>query len=213
MADRPKTIADAPDPTYPFIPSTRKKGIDLSGIELPDVEITIQGRTFRTPKRTTIAQDLYARKMLKAANLDTFVQRIDLKTYEMDEFAEEIILRAYDTGVLFQMLSALLAEDGVKWTEEWAGSAAQFFADVEEEDDKAKLFQPIAGLVLSFFINAVASFENGEPVSISPISQDAPEATATSIDANGVRATTPSETGRPSSTNSPISTPISLGDS
>lgn len=215
--DKGKTIADAPDPTYPFIPSKRKKPtFDLEGLDLPEVELTIAGRTFRDAKKTTLAQDLYARRALKKANLDTFVQSINLQTYDLDEFAEEIILRAYDTGVLFTVLAGLLVEDGVPWTLEAAERNAKFFSEITDDEDKKKLFEPIAGVVLSFFINAVASLDSFEIASTPPASPES-EAVASNeshgVDRNGVRVTTDGTSGRPSSGNSPVTIPLSLGES
>jgi hypothetical protein len=208
---KPKTPADAPDPTYPFIPSKKRKlALDLEGIELPDVEITVQGRTFRPAKRTTIAQDMYARKMLKVAGLETFVQHINLRTFDLDELAEEIILTAYETGVLFNVLAGLLVEDGVQWTRERAEETALFFEQVSDPDDKNALLQPIAGVVLSFFVNAIGSIETSETVSLTPQSQGPeaqPPGTSDDSDRNRSEMTT-SESGPTSFESAPVMIPI-----
>lgn len=113
--------------------------------------ILVKGRVFRPATRTTFAQDMYVMDLVSNTEMEkmSVVSGADL-----NKMAEKILLDAYRSGNLFKILAGMVVEDGVKWTPQVAEENAEFFENLTDPADKEALHEAMAGVVLSFFVNA-----------------------------------------------------------
>lgn len=119
------------------------------------LEVKVSGRTFIPATRTTIQQDLFVMSRMRDTGLDKLVDNIDLKQFKLTKYAEEVIVRAYMTGMVFEVLAGLLVEQGKKWSEKSAMANAEFFANLDDDQDKENISRPLVSVVLHFFMRAV----------------------------------------------------------
>lgn len=124
----------------------------------PPRSIALAGRTFvpTDARGTTFGQDMYVMTHARAAGLDQ-VEEIIGPERALEEVAFEIISRAFSSGHLFELLAALLVEEGQAWSEERAQENAVFFAAVTDTEAKRELTEAVVGLVLAFFVKGAAS--------------------------------------------------------
>lgn len=180
-------------------------------------EIVVAGRKFRPPTRTSLRQDMYMSERLEAADLDDLMDRFDPKAGKLDKAGESAVLQAYRNGVLFDVLAGVLVEDGKKWSPEEAKRNAEFFANLEEEEDKAAVRGPMVATILFFFIGGIrspeilvtSSRESGESHESSEIKPDQ----LSSDDGGRIEEHTISGSGTISSEPAPILTPINTTES
>ena len=119
----------------------------------------VAGRTFRRPATTTFAHDAYTMKQLHGSGLFVAMQNFDmLQSPTMDELTTAIVIEAFSSGKLFQLLAAVLVEDGVKWSPAVADDVAMFFENLTDIQDKATLREAIPWVLLNFFIGAEDSW-------------------------------------------------------
>lgn len=126
---------------------------------VPDGNILeINGRRFKPLTKTKYKQDIYVMSLLRDAGLVQMAAGFNPLTDDVSEVAQEIIVKAFAAGQLFQILGATMAEEGVPWTIEGSKANAEFFENLEEEDDKKQLHGAIVGVLMGFFVSgALAS--------------------------------------------------------
>lgn len=139
--------------------------------DVPVVEITVAGRSFRPCPSTTFKQDMYVMTLLKAAGLVKLADGFDLATNDLDEVAQQIIIEAFASGKLFDLLGAVMEEVDVPWTVAGAKANAEFFADLSATDDKKALHGSIVGILLGFFVSGALSGKTSPKFSMEPRQQ------------------------------------------
>lgn len=120
--------------------------------EITETEpIKVQDRVFHPATRTTFAQDMYVMKLATESKIENLSSVSDV---DLNDLAKRILLDAYESGTLFKMIAGMVVEDGVKWSRETAEENATFFENLTEPEDKEALHEAMAGVILSFFVNA-----------------------------------------------------------
>ena len=118
--------------------------------------LVLSGRSFRPPTKTTLEQDLYILERFRAAGMEDSTLELSDEN-KLVAATEKMLIQAYSSGTLFELLAGMLVEDGVKWSPQQARQNAEFFANLEEPEDKANIQSALVGTVLSFFFNAPES--------------------------------------------------------
>jgi hypothetical protein len=135
--------------------------------------IPLGGRFFRRPERTTARQDAWQMRHVGDAGLHAFIGR-DLTD---EATVAEFVLTILRSGEKFHLLAGALVEDGkAKWTEADAEANAEWFADLDEPEDKATLEREFLATLRGFFGTAGRS-STPSPSSSSPRSDVAEPAT------------------------------------
>lgn len=122
--------------------------------------LEIQGRKFRPLTKTKYKQDIYIMSLLRDAGLVQMAANFNPVTDVVTEVVQEIIIKAFAAGQLFQILGAtMIAEDQTEgWSIEGSKANAEFFENLEEDEDKKKLHGSIVGVLMGFFVSgALAS--------------------------------------------------------
>jgi hypothetical protein len=175
--------------------------------QLTTQPITVGGRTFRPSASTTFKQDIFVMSLVTEAGLEDIAAKFKEGNFDIDEVAQKIIITAFTRGKLFELLGAVMEEEGTDWTIERAKANAEFFANLRSTEDKLALRGSIVAVILGFFVSGLLASRNS---TISLTSEQ-------SYDRNGVivpsvaptpspEATSTSVTGTASSENSPTST-------
>lgn len=141
---------------------------------VPDV--VVAGRTFRACTTTSFRQDLYVMKLVTEAGLKEIAAKVDLTNSEaLSDSAQEIIIGAYASGKLFELLGAVMMEEGKAWSEESAKTNAEFFANLTSGDDKNALKGSIVAVILGFFVSGLlASKTSGISLKSDPEASESP---------------------------------------
>jgi hypothetical protein len=130
----------------------------------PDITpqpLEIEGRTFYNCTSTSFKQDIYVMSVMRKSGLEKLASEFDItKTDILDEVAQDIIVTASINGQLFEMLGAVLEEEGVPWTVESAKENAEFFAELRDKRDKDALHGAIVSVILGFFVSGLLSSKN-----------------------------------------------------
>jgi hypothetical protein len=145
--------------------------------------------------------------LVTEAGLEDIAAKFKEGNFDIDEVAQKIIITAFTRGKLFELLGAVMEEEGTDWTIERAKANAEFFANLRSTEDKLALRGSIVAVILGFFVSGLLASRNS---TISLTSEQ-------SFDRNGVivpsvaptpspEATSTSVTGTASSENSPTST-------
>lgn len=113
--------------------------------------IKVQDRVFHPATRTTFAQDMYVMSLVSNSKLEGLSE---ISGADLNKLAEKILLDAYASGNLFRILAGMVVEEGQKWTEKTSEENALFFSELTDPVDKEALHDAIAGVILSFFVNA-----------------------------------------------------------
>lgn len=116
--------------------------------------LVIQGRVFVPVEKTTFEQDMYIMSRMRKAKIDSLLQTTGIDPTSLSKVGESILIAAYETGMLFELIGALYNEKGKKWTPEGAKERAEFFAGLDDQEDKAKTTNTIATIIISFFVSA-----------------------------------------------------------
>lgn len=122
---------------------------------LPD-SITVAGRTFYPTQNTTFEQDIYLMSLMTETGIDKIAATVT-EEMKLNQVAQKVIAAAYNSGKLFLILAAGMLEAGKKWNKPESEALAQWLADLDQPEDKAKLHGLIATAVLGFFLIAVGS--------------------------------------------------------
>jgi hypothetical protein len=119
--------------------------------------VVLAGRRFRALGVTTFEHDAYTMQALADAKLLSPLERFDPVRQELDDLTSAIIVECFRSGKLFDLLGAVLAEDGKPWTPTAAANAARFFASLTDPTDKETLTAIVPWVLLRFFLRAGAS--------------------------------------------------------
>ena len=114
--------------------------------------VELAGRTFLSGGITTMRQDLQAMRLIQKVGAQ-HLQPDESK--DAGEMMMDVIFRAVENGVLFEMLAAVLVEEGKSWSESSAKANAEFFAGLTDPQDKERLNASLAGVILAFFMSAL----------------------------------------------------------
>lgn len=123
----------------------------------------IQGRTFEIATVTTIEQDAFAMRRLRTMGLMEMVATFDPLKSNINAFSEKLLLEAFESGLLFEVLGAILVEQSVPWTKESGIANATFFRTLTNPDDKSVLYDGIGQILADFLISAARMLRIGSP--------------------------------------------------
>lgn len=115
----------------------------------------IQGRTFILCEETTLQQDAFIMKRLRASKMADATQTFDPATEDLSDAAERTLLAAMENGVIFEVMGGALVEPGVVWTPEIAIENATLFSSITSKEDKAAMYEQI-GIIMADFLVSVA---------------------------------------------------------
>lgn len=135
--------------------------------------IVLGGRTFRKASVTSLDQDAYVMKRMRSVGLIDMVATFDPKKDDLNRFSEELLMAAFESGLLYQILGGTLVEDGVTWSRDVAAANAGLFAGLTNNDEKVRLYEGIASILIDFLLSAAnwsktspkSSASSGEPTS------------------------------------------------
>lgn len=125
----------------------------LEKIESPVVEVA--GRKFRGVTNTTFKQDMLIMQILHEAGLRELAEKYDVLKDDLGSVAESVIVAAYKSGKLFDLLGAVMIENGQKWTLKSAKTNSEFFAELTAPEDKQALKGSIVAVILGFFVSGL----------------------------------------------------------
>ena len=117
---------------------------------------TIDGRVYREIDRSTIANDFYVMRQMRAAGLDAMKQTGET----VDGFADRILSAVIENGVPFALLGGLLLPEGVadeQWTSNHAEATAARLAGATSREDKALIQKLIIQAITGFFAAGLLS--------------------------------------------------------
>jgi hypothetical protein len=117
--------------------------------------ITVAGRTFRASTSTTFKQDIYVMSLVTDSGLEDIATKFKAGNFDIDVVAQQIIIQAFTRGKLFELLGAVMEEEGVDWTIERAKANAEFFASLRASEDKVALRGSIVAVILGFFVSGL----------------------------------------------------------
>lgn len=169
--------------------------------------ITVGGRTFRPSTSTTFKQDIYVMSLVDEAGLDGIAKQFKEGNFDIDDVAQKIIITAFTRGKLFELLGAVMEEEGVAWSIEASKANAEFFAGLRAMEDKTALRGSIVAVILGFFVSGLLASRSSTTSLTSEQSYDRNGVTVPSVaPTSSPEATTTSATGMASSANSPTTT-------
>lgn len=156
----------------------------------------LQGRTFEVAIVTTIEQDAFAMRRLRTMGLMEMVASFDPQKSNLNVFSETLLLQAFESGLLFEVLGAVLVEKDVPWTRETGIANSTFFRTITDNKDKSTLYEGIGDILVAFLIDAArllrkdfpSSLENpdrGSDTTISLSGESTPSILATGTDLSG----------------------------
>lgn len=174
--------------------------------------IEVAGRRFSPVAETTYEQDMFIMKILRDAGLAQMTEGFDPVKDDLSEAAQNLIVRAFASGKLFTLLAATLEEEGHEWTMADAERNGVFFSRLKKLSDKEALRGSIVGILTGFLISGVLSSRisgrSSLDVALTPAQLNDVARSFTSSEAP---ADATSESGTPSSVNSPDTTPTTTG--
>lgn len=122
--------------------------------------LNVAGRKFRPMPKTTFKQDMYIGSLLRHAGLLKVAATFNPDTDDLSELAMDVIATAFENGKLFDILGAIMQEDGVAWSIDTAKANALFFSELTEDSDKKQLHGSIVGAIMGFFVSGALSTTN-----------------------------------------------------
>lgn len=113
--------------------------------------VNIDGAPYRMIERTTIANDFYVMKHLRAAGVADCTPK---QGETAEEFAVRLLYAVIESGVPFELLAGLLLPDEIpdsKWTQEQAAQTAALIRMATAPEDKASIQRVIIEMLTGFF--------------------------------------------------------------
>lgn len=163
--------------------------------------VEVGGRKFTAVSDTSFEQDILIMQLLHESGLRQIAEKFNIVKDDLSDVSQEVIIAAFKSGKLFQLLGAVMVEDGKEWTLESAKANADFFAKLSSREDKSALKGSIVSVILGFFVSGLLALGTSEMSSVRPESVDAQQPEKSPIAAN-----TTSEIGESSSGNSESTT-------
>ena len=120
---------------------------------------TIDGMVYRSIEKTTMANDFYIMKLLRASGLSDLL-RDENRTAE--DFANNIITVAVDSGIPLALLGGTLLPEGIpdeKWTAELAAATTARLSAVSDAEDKATIQAAVVEVIAAFFAAGLLSLK------------------------------------------------------
>lgn len=117
--------------------------------------VTVAGRKFNAVTNTTFKQDMLIMQILHEAGLRELAEKFDVLKDDLGAVAENVIIAAYKSGKLFELLGAVMIEEGQPWTTESAKTNSEFFANLTSSEDKQALKGSIVAVILGFFVSGL----------------------------------------------------------
>lgn len=170
-------------------------------IETKSASVEVAGRRFTAVSDTSFEQDIWIMQLLQESGLRQMAEKFNVVSDDLSNVSQEVIIAAFRSGKLFQLLGAVMVEDGKEWTLESAKANADFFAKLTSREDKNAMRASIVSVILGFFVSGLLALGTSETSSVrlEPVDVQQPEKSPS-------EASTISETGELSSGSSPATT-------
>lgn len=124
----------------------------------------IDGALYRMVERSTLAQDFYVMRHLRAAGLANCTPN---EGESAQDFALRLISMVVERGAPIELLAGLLLPEGVpdeKWTPETAASTAALLSIVTDPADKAEIQKVLVAIITDFFREGLRSSQHSRIV-------------------------------------------------
>jgi len=160
--------------------------------------VELGGRAFAVVGNGTVERDLRFTQLRKLAGMNKFVIHAG---ESVEEFASRLAREAAASGVMLQLLGALivpLAPDDtpVEWSLQTEAEVAKFVGNLRAQADKNALQGLMASMLVGFFVEGISSIETSQASSGDP-----------AVPASPTTKPIPSGSGEPSSARSEDSDP------
>lgn len=136
-----------------------------------DIVLTFRGRRFIQSARISMRQDARILDLTERSGLTAFFSEAAAKPNEpvKPDIVRGLIVECYRKGTLWDLLAALLREEGKeKWTQADADATAEMFAELDDPEEKARAYDAILELLLGFFVAARESWRSSQPSAATP---------------------------------------------
>lgn len=113
--------------------------------------IKIDGQLWRAIERTTLANDFYVMKQVRACGIANCTPN---KDESAEDYAVRLLYAVVEGGVPFELLGGVLLPLGVpdeKWSVEQAETTAAIFRNLTAPEDKAEVQRILISLLTDFF--------------------------------------------------------------
>ena len=133
--------------------------------QVTGIELVVEGRTF-IQEPPTFEQEMYILQQVVESGFDQPIENLGLdpKTMNITSATKRLIVHAYKSGVLFDLLGALVTENGQEWTPERAKEIGRLFKQTRDEEAKRQLHPALVAAISAFFVSASSS-ETTSPIS------------------------------------------------
>ncbi len=124
--------------------------------------VDVGGRKFIVATRQNYRQTGYINKWRRASKLDEMLKRFDPENdTEVSSFVADLIVESFENDAVFHLLAGGLLEvkhgRAQPWTLVHADALANWFAELDDPNDQARLNKAILGVVASFFLSRLVS--------------------------------------------------------
>lgn len=124
----------------------------------------IDGALYRMVERSTLAQDFYVMRHLRAAGLANCTPN---EGESAQDFALRLMSTVVERGAPIELLAGLLLPEGVpdeKWSPETAASTAALLSIVTDPADKAEIQKVLVAIITDFFREGLRSSQHSRIV-------------------------------------------------
>jgi len=124
----------------------------------------IDGVLYRMVERSTLAQDFYVMRHLRAAGLANCTPH---DGESAQDFALRLIAQVVERGAPIELLAGMLLPEGVpdeKWTPETAASTAAQLSIITNPADKAEIQKVLVAIITDFFREGLRSSQHSRIV-------------------------------------------------
>lgn len=134
--------------------------------EIEAMDIVVSGRRFKTATSMTFEQDIYTLKVLEESGLQDLARQYDPIHTDISKLSTKVIVTAFGSGKLFELLGAVLEEEGVPWSIKTAEENAHFFSQLRDPQDKSALKSSMVAVILGFFVSGLLSSKTSKMSSL-----------------------------------------------
>jgi hypothetical protein len=129
----------------------------------------IDGQIYRAVKRTTLANDFYVMKQLRATGISDCTPG---QNESAENFALRLLYAVVESGAPFELLGGLLLPEGVadeKWTPDQAETTARVLSTVTDPEDKAEVQRILIAMLTDFFREGLRYLKPSPAVLSAPV--------------------------------------------
>jgi hypothetical protein len=123
--------------------------------QVKGIELVVEGRTF-VQEPPTFEQEMYIMQRVMESGFDQPAKTLGLdpETNDLSRSVKLLIVHAYKSGVLFDLLGALVVEKGTEWSPESAAANGKLFKNTRDQEAKNQLHPALVAAVTAFFLSA-----------------------------------------------------------